>query len=141
GGVDFLQVVLGRAWVLGSDQFADMNSVWQTYYTDKTHLPSRATLRARFDDPQEVGEIAVTAVQNGQKEVVVAQPQADGSMGRPNPNYSAGMNLGNRMWITGTTGTLPNDNGDIKSQTREAITRMQRILRAGGYDLADVVEA
>jgi 2-iminobutanoate/2-iminopropanoate deaminase len=60
------------------------------------------------------------------------------------PVFSQGVKAGSYVFISGTTGTDP-DNGQlvgdsIQAQTRQAMTNCEAILKAGGGSLDDVVE-
>jgi 2-iminobutanoate/2-iminopropanoate deaminase len=70
---------------------------------------------------------------------IIATPDAPSS-----PLYSQGVRAGSQVFVSGTTGIDPSTGalaGDtIGSQTRQALTNCQAILRAAGADLDDVVE-
>lgn len=136
--MDFADAAIGRVWVPDSKIFQDMNAVYRTFY--QKDLPARATLKAKFENPQDLVQISMVAVKGGGRQPVAAAPTADGSAGRPNPNYSAGLAVGGRMYITGMTGSTPENAGDMKAQTIEALARMNRTLKAGGFEPSDVVD-
>jgi 2-iminobutanoate/2-iminopropanoate deaminase len=92
-------------------------------------------------DPQLLVEISFVADKRTPRQAVVAPINADGTAGQPNPNYSAGLRVGNRFYVTGTLGNTAENAGDIKAQTRETIEQMKRVLTAGGFSLDDVVDA
>jgi reactive intermediate/imine deaminase len=60
------------------------------------------------------------------------------------PLYSQGVKAGPHVLVSGTVGIDPSTAklaGDtIQDQTRQALTNCEAILRAGGADLADVIE-
>jgi enamine deaminase RidA (YjgF/YER057c/UK114 family) len=136
--MDFADAAVGRVCVVDSKIFQDMNSVYRTFY--QKDLPARATLRARFENAQDLVQISMVAVKGAARQPVAGAPTADGTPARPNPNYSAGLAVGGRMYITGMTGSTPDNASDMKAQTREALTRMSRTLKAGGFEPSDVVD-
>jgi reactive intermediate/imine deaminase len=136
--MDFPDAAIGRIWVADSKIFQDMNSVYRTFY--QKDLPARATLKARFENAQDLVQISMVAIKGAARQPVEAAPTADGTPGRPNPNYSAGLAAAGRMYITGMTGSTPDNAGDMKAQTREALARMSRTLKAGGFGPSDVVD-
>ncbi len=136
--MDFADASAGRVWVSDAKVFQDMNSVYRTYY--QQDLPARATLKSRFENPQDLVQISLVAVKGAPRKPVAAAVNADGTFAKPNPNYSAGLAVDNRMYVTGMTGGTPSNAGDMKAQTREALDRMTRVLKAGGFDTSDVVD-
>jgi 2-iminobutanoate/2-iminopropanoate deaminase len=82
----------------------------------------------------------MVAVKGAARQPVAAAPTADGTPGRPNPNYSAGLAVAGRIYITGMTGSTPDNAADMKAQTREALARMSRTLKAGCFEPSDVVD-
>ncbi len=153
-GMDFPDVAAGRVWVPDSKVFQDMNAVYRTYY--RQDLPARATLKGRFANPQDLVQISAVAVKGAvlvlnheteefepaaaERQPVVAAVNVDGTFAKPNPNYSAGLAVAHRMFITGMTGGTPDNVGDMKAQTRDALVRMTRVLKAGGFNPSDVVD-
>jgi enamine deaminase RidA (YjgF/YER057c/UK114 family) len=136
--MDFPDVAGGRIWVLDSKTFQDMNTVYRTFY--QKDLPARATLKGRFENAQDLVQISMVAVKGAARQPIAGAPAADGTAGRPNPNYSAGLAVAGRMYVTGMTGSTPDNAGDMKAQTREALARMIRTLKAGGFEPSDVVD-
>ena len=80
--------------------------------------------------------VAVKAANRGAH----ATPGADGAPGAKNPNLSAAIRAGNRLYVSGILGNTADNKGDIKAQTAEALTRIGRTLKGAGYDWKDVVD-
>ena len=70
---------------------------------------------------------------------IITTPNAPSS-----PLYSQGVKAGSQVFVSGTTGIDPNTGAlagdDVQVQTRQALANCEAILRAGGANLADVVE-
>ena len=63
------------------------------------------------------------------------------SDGRPaNPNLSAGIRAGTRVYLSGILGNTPETKGDTAAQTRETLARVRTLLTAAGLTPADVVD-
>ena len=61
--------------------------------------------------------------------------------GRPaNPNLSAAIRAGDRVYVSGMLGNTPETKGDVGAQTRETLTRIRTALTAAGCTPADVVD-
>jgi 2-iminobutanoate/2-iminopropanoate deaminase len=62
--------------------------------------------------------------------------------GRPsNPNLSAAIRAGDRVYLSGMLGNTPATNGDVGAQTRETLARIRTALGAAGCSPADVSDA
>ncbi|MGH9143918.1 MAG: RidA family protein, partial [Vicinamibacterales bacterium] len=81
--------------------------------------------------------VAVKASNHG----AFSTPNADGTPGAKNPNLSAAIRAGNRLYLSGTLGSTADNKADIKAQAAESLRRIGRTLKAAGYDWTDVVEA
>jgi enamine deaminase RidA (YjgF/YER057c/UK114 family) len=104
--------------------------------------PVRAAVRAGLTAPEYLVEVSMVAVKEASRKVIVA-PNADGSPGRANPNavLSPAIQVGNRLYIAGMLGSTPANKGDAKAQTAETLSRIERTLKAAGYDWSHVVDA
>jgi 2-iminobutanoate/2-iminopropanoate deaminase len=61
--------------------------------------------------------------------------------GRPaNPNLSAAIRAGSRVYLSGMLGNTPETKGDAAGQTRATLARIRNTLTAAGLTPADVVE-
>ena len=89
--------------------------------------------------PDYVVEIAMVAVKDAARKAITT-PNADGTPGRANPNLSAGIQVGKRLYIAGLTGNTDSNKGDVKAQTKEVLARTERTLKAAGYDWSHVVD-
>ena len=58
----------------------------------------------------------------------------------PNPNLSAGIRAGTRIYLSGALGNTPDNNGDVAAQTRETLAKLKSALTAAGCTPADVVD-
>ena len=58
-----------------------------------------------------------------------------GLAGRPSPNLSSAIRVGNRLYLSGITGNTPANKGDVKAQTTEVLARVGRTLQAAGFEL------
>jgi 2-iminobutanoate/2-iminopropanoate deaminase len=138
-GMGYDDIAAGRVWLSDiTKNYRDMNAVYRTYFIGA--LPARATLQLGLVNPADLVEISAVAVKGGRRHAIAAAIRDDGSAGKPNPNFSAGMAIGNRMWITGMTGQTADNKDDVSSQAREALTRMLRVLKAGGFNPNQVVD-
>jgi enamine deaminase RidA (YjgF/YER057c/UK114 family) len=65
-------------------------------------------------------------------------PDADEKPGRPNANLSSAIQVGNRLYIAGITGNTAANKGDVKAQAAESLARIERTIKAAGYDYNDM---
>jgi reactive intermediate/imine deaminase len=135
-GFGFDQVVSSRVFITDGSKFQEMNKVYQTYFPKAP--PARATVIAGLMGPQYVVEITLTAVR-GAKEAFTT-PAADGTPGKPNPNLSSAIKVGNRLYVSGILGNTADNKGDTEAQARETLVRIGRTLKAAGFDWAHVVD-
>jgi enamine deaminase RidA (YjgF/YER057c/UK114 family) len=136
-GYGFSDVVAVRNYISDSKYFAEMNKVYQGYFPKDP--PARATVVAPLTAPQYLFETTMVAVK-GQREAVTT-PAADGTPGKPNPNLSSAIKVGNRLYLSGLLGNTADNKGDITAQTREVLARAARTLKAGGFDWTHVVDS
>jgi enamine deaminase RidA (YjgF/YER057c/UK114 family) len=135
-GFGFDQVVASRVFITDGSKFQEMNKVYQTYFPKAP--PARATVIAGLMGPQYVVEITLTAVR-GAKEAFTT-PAADGTPGKPNPNLSSAIKVGNRLYVSGILGNTADNKGDTEAQARETLARIGRTLKAAGFDWPHVVD-
>ncbi|MTI88513.1 MAG: RidA family protein [Balneolaceae bacterium] len=59
--------------------------------------------------------------------------------------YSQAIQKGNTLYLSGQIGLIPGSRDfageDVQSQTRQALTNIQKVLEAAEFELSDVVEA
>jgi enamine deaminase RidA (YjgF/YER057c/UK114 family) len=137
-GFAYSDVVASRIYISDQAAFQDMNKAYQSYFP--TDPPARATVKALLTSPDYIVEITMVAVKNG-GHTAFTTPTADGKPGTKNPNLSAAIKAGNRLYIAGITGNTADNKGDVKAQTAEVVARVGRTLKAAGYDWKDVVDA
>jgi reactive intermediate/imine deaminase len=130
-GMTHANVVSARVYLPDTAGFQQMNDVYRTYFPSAP--PARATVKAGLTSSQYVVEITLVA-SAAKREVI--------SDGRPaNPNLSAAIRAGNRVYLSGMLGNTPETKGDVAAQTRETLARIRRALEAAGCTPADVVDA
>jgi 2-iminobutanoate/2-iminopropanoate deaminase len=107
-----------------------MNEVYRTYFGEIP--PTRATTRAGLTSTAYNVEIMLWGVK-GQKQ----------RLGNPagNTPLSSAIQVGNYVFVSGTTGGGAQGRGDIKAQANTILTNIQSLLKAGGMDFPNVVEA
>jgi enamine deaminase RidA (YjgF/YER057c/UK114 family) len=70
----------------------------------------------------------------------ITTPTADGKPGRPNPNLSSAIKVGDKLYLSGLLGNTADNKGDTTAQTRELMSRVGRTLKAAGFDWGHVVD-
>jgi reactive intermediate/imine deaminase len=130
-GLTFANVVSSRVFLTSLEPFQEMNGVYRKYFTSSP--PARATVRAGLAGPQALVEITLVA-STATKEVV-----SDGRA--TNPNLSAAIRAGSKLYVSGMLGNTPETKGDAGAQTRETLARIGKALEAGGCTPADVVDS
>jgi 2-iminobutanoate/2-iminopropanoate deaminase len=129
-GMTFANVVSARIYLPDLGPFQQMNEVYRTYFSSAP--PARATVKAGLAGPQALVEITLVA-SSSPKEVI--------DDGRPvNPNLSAAIRAGNRVYVSGMLGNMPETTGDVAGQTRETLARIKHALEVAGCTPADVVD-
>jgi len=136
-GMGFGDVVSSRVWV-AADSNQPMNDVYRTYF-DGLVPPARAAVRAGLTSPDYLVEVTMIAVKDPSRKAIIP-PNADGSPGRAGGNLSPAIQVGNRLYIAGMLGSTPANKGDAKAQTAEALARIERTLKAAGFDWSNVVD-
>jgi enamine deaminase RidA (YjgF/YER057c/UK114 family) len=136
-GMSFADVVSARVYLTDDTQFQAMNTAYRTYFP--SNPPARATVKAGLAGPDYLVEITMVAVKDAGRKAITT-PNADGTPGRPNPNLSAAIQAGKRLYLAGLTGNTDTNKGDVKAQTKEVLARAERTLKAAGYDWSHVVD-
>lgn len=137
-GMSHAEVASSRIFITDVANFQGMNEVYRSYFPKDP--PARATVRAGLTGPQYLVEVTMVAVKGGQRTAITA-PNADGSPGRPNPVLSSAIRVGNRLYLSGMMGTAAGNESDMTAQTREAFVRIERALKAAGFDWSHVVDS
>jgi len=140
-GMGFGDVVASRVYITDDSNFQAMNAAYRPYFTAGS-MPARATVKAGLTSGDYLVEITMVAVKNASRKVV-ATPAADGTTPAPNPNavLSSAVQVGNRLYVSGITGNTASNKGDAKAQTTEALSRIERTLKAAGFDWANVADS
>jgi reactive intermediate/imine deaminase len=137
-GMSLADVAGARVFITDVANFQDMNEVYRSFFPKDP--PARAAVKAGLMGPQYLIEVTMVAVK-GRGRTSVTAPNADGSPGRPNPNLSSAVQVGDRLFVSGMLGNTAGNEHDIAAQTREALTRIGRTLRAAGYGWSQVVDS
>ena len=135
-GLSFDNVVSSRVFITDGTKFQEMNKTYQTYFSKDP--PARATVIAPLMGPQYQVEITLTASRLPKK--AHTTPAADGSPGKPNPNLSSAIHVGNRLYVSGILGNDASNKGNTEAQTVELLNRVTRTMKAAGFDWANVVD-
>ena len=135
-GYSYSDVVAVRNYLTDTKYFQDMNKLYQAYFPKDP--PARATVIAPLAGPQYLFETTMVAVK-GTREAITP-PNADGTPGKPNPNLSGAIKVGNRLYVSGLLGNTADNKGDMTAQTRETLARVGRTLKAAGFDWNNVVD-
>jgi reactive intermediate/imine deaminase len=129
-GMTHANVVSSRVYLPDLSGFQQMNEVYRQYFTAAP--PARATVKAALAGSQYLVEITMVA-SSARKEVI--------DDGRPaNPNLSAAIRAGDRVYLSGMLGNTPETKGDVAAQTRATMARLRRALEVAGCTPADVVD-
>ena len=140
-GMSFADVVSSRVYITDQANFQAMNAAYRPYFTSSS-MPARATVKTELTSPDYLVEIAMVAVKGASRKSI-ATPNADGSTPAPsaNANLSAAVQVGNRLFLSGITGNTAANKGDAKAQTTEALSRIERTLKAAGFDWSNVADS
>ena len=124
-------VVSSKVYLTDPASFQQMNTAYRGVF--RSSPPARATVKAGLAGPQANVEITLVA-SSAPRDVI--------SDGRPaNPNLSAAIRSGNRVYVSGMLGNTADNQGDTSTQTAETLTRIRQTLQAAGCSPADVVDA
>ena len=136
-GFTMADVVANRVYLPDVATFGEMNKAYVPNYPKNP--PARATVIVGLPGPTYKVEVTMTAVK-GNKEAF-ATPAADGTPGKPSPTLSSAIKVGNRLYVAGILGNNATNKGDVKAQTAEAMTRIERTMKAAGFTFADLADA
>jgi len=79
----------------------------------------------------------------GFSEVYGAEKKVVSVPGRaPSPNYSAGLKVGDTLYVAGQTGNDPKTNAvpdEFEAEVKQCLENVGAVLKAGGADFSDVV--
>jgi 2-iminobutanoate/2-iminopropanoate deaminase len=136
-GMSLADVVSSRVFLTDDTGFQAMNTAYRSYFSGMP--PARATVKAALTNPDYLVEISMVAVKDASR-TAITTPNADGSAGTPNANLSSAIRAGRRLYVAGITGNTASNKGDVKAQTAEVLARVDRTLKAAGYDWSNVVD-
>ena len=129
-GLTMADVVSSRVFITDASAFTEMNDVYRTYFPKAP--PARATAVTPLMGPDYLVEITLTAT-TGAREVA-------GPVVAPSLPLSAAIQSGDRIFLSGVMGNTEATAGDIKAQTRETLSRIQRTLEGQGLTFLNVVD-
>ena len=102
--------------------------------------PARATVIVGLPGPQYKVEITMTAVKRRRRKSITT-PAADGTPGKPSATLSSAIKVGKRLYVSGILGNNADNKGNVEAQTKEAMARIERTLKAAGFGWTDLVDA
>jgi len=130
-GLTHANVVSSRVFLPNGADFQQMNASYRGYFP--TAPPARATVVTSLAGPPDYA-LEITMIASSSKKEVISD-------GRPaNPNLSAGIRAGDRVYLSGILGNTPETKGDVAAQTRETLSRIRALLTAARCTPADVVD-
>jgi 2-iminobutanoate/2-iminopropanoate deaminase len=135
-GMSYGDLVQGRVALKDMEKFAAMNEVYRGYW--EKDRPARVSCQVSPPGTFDV-EITFMAIKGSSPREVIIPARADGTPGQAGPNFSPAIKVGNRLFISGGTGSTPANDGDMKAQTTETLTRFGPALKAAGFDYKDIV--
>lgn len=135
-GFTFEDVVATKIAITDGTMFQAMNTNYSPNFPKNP--PTRATVIAGLPGPQYLVEMTFTA--NKRPKEVFTTPAADGSPGKPSPILSSAIKVGNRLYVSGILGNNADNKGNAEAQTKEALIRIERTMKAAGFSLTDVVD-
>ena len=135
-GFAMSDVVANRVYITDNAAFGEMNKAYIPHYPKNP--PARATVIVGLPGPTYKVEITMTAVK-GEK-TAFATPAADGTPGKPSPTLSSAIKVGKRLYVSGILGNNADNKGNIEAQTKESLTRIERTMKAAGFDFNDLVD-
>lgn len=130
-GMTHADVVSARLFLPDPSGFEQMNRQYRTYFP--ANPPVRATVQAGLASSQYGVEMTLIA---SSAPLTVVEPETT-----RNPNLSAAIVAGSRVYLSGMLGNLPENAGDASAQTAVTLTRIGQALEAAGVTTADVVDA
>jgi enamine deaminase RidA (YjgF/YER057c/UK114 family) len=124
-------------FITNASAFQAMNAAYRAYFP--TAPPARATVICELMNPAFQVEISLLAVSGGRQALSTTDP--GGSPRPPNPNLSAAIHAGGRVFLSGMLGITDSNADDAASQARETLSALGRTLQAAGVTWAQVTDA
>ena len=135
-GFTMADVVANRVYLTDVATFQEMNKAYVPHFPKNP--PARATVIVALPGPAYKAEVTMTAVR-GAKEVITT-PGPDGSPGKPSQTLSSAIKVGKRLYVSGILGNNADNKGNVEAQTKEAMARIERTLKAAGFEWTDLVD-
>jgi 2-iminobutanoate/2-iminopropanoate deaminase len=135
-GMSYGDIAAGHVALRDMTLFQPMNDAYRVYW--ENDRPARVSCQAAPPGTYDV-EITFVAVKGSSPREVIIPPRPDGTPGQSGPNFSPAIRIGNRLFVSGGTGSTDENKGDMKAQTIETLTRLGRSVKAAGFDFKDVV--
>ncbi|MBL8205569.1 MAG: hypothetical protein JNM09_15140 [Blastocatellia bacterium] len=136
-GMTHADVVTSRVYITDVAKFQEMNAAYRTYFPKDP--PARATVKAALMNPQYAVEITMLAVKSKDRQAIVPLNE-NGQPSSLNPNLSAAIRVGNRLYLSGMLGNTPDNRGNAKAQSERTLAALGRALKAAGFEWKHVVE-
>ena len=136
-GMTHADVVSSRVYINDVAKFQEMNAAYRAYFPKDP--PARATVKAALMNAQYAVEITMLAVKSKDRQAIVPLDE-NGQPARTNPNLSAAIRVGNRLYLSGMLGNTPENRGNAKAQSERTLTALGRGLKAAGFEWNQVVE-
>ena len=136
-GFAMSDIVANRVYLTDVATFGEMNKAYVPNFP--TAPPARATVIVGLPGPQYRVELTPTAVKG--PKTVITTPAADGTPGKPSPTLSSAIKVGKRLYVAGILGNNADNKGNTEAQTKEAMARIERTLKAAGFEWTDLVDA
>jgi reactive intermediate/imine deaminase len=130
-GMTHANVVSARVFLPDGATFDEMNVAYREYFPSSP--PVRATVKAGLAGAPYRVEITLVASSAPRR---IVEPDAN-----RNPNLSAAIVAGRRVYLSGVLGNRPENAGDAGAQTTETLERIRRALEAAGCGPADVADS
>jgi len=129
GGMSLDDVVRVRAYLRDLSALREVNTAYRTRFPGRP--PVRTTVRVELTRPEFSVEMTLLAVAGAKQPLETT---------RPNPNLSAAIRTDDHLFVSGLLGATERTADDAAAQTHEALSRLDRILEAGGFSRTDVVD-
>jgi 2-iminobutanoate/2-iminopropanoate deaminase len=136
-GMTHADVVSSRVYITDVAKFQEMNAAYRAYFPKDP--PARATVKAALMNAQYAVEITLLAVKSKDRQAIVPLNE-NGQPAALNPNLSAAIRVGNRLYLSGMLGNTPDNRGNAKAQSERTLTALGRALKAAGFEWQHVVE-
>ena len=137
-GMGYGDLVAGHVALKDMKNFATMNDAYRVYW--EKDRPARVSCEVSPPGAYDV-EITFVAIKGAAPREVIIPARPDGTPGQAGPNYSPAIKVGNRLYVSGGSGTTDTNKTDMKSQTVEAFAKFGAAIKAAGFEYKDVVAA